>query len=333
MNASKRLTALDSLRGIAALSVVLFHYTCNFHQRFGHPEPPPFSFALGRYGVPLFFMISGFVILMTLNRSENIFQFTVSRFSRLYPVYWVSVITTFCVVSYFGLPGFEASYIDALVNLTMVQTVFEIRHVDHVYWSLWVELKFYVLMGTIFWLGIQRYLMAILMILITGYTVGQLFDFFNTVPGWWRLIAYTPIEYLPYFLFGIVLYEAHENGFSFRLKLMALFCFVATFGNLQYTNIVFIFFLMSVIYVAVIHSPAILQCRFLVFFGTISYATYLIHNNIGRVILLELYKYLHTPSFAILLTSVLCLLLATFLTFAVERPAMRVLRSLQGRFL
>lgn len=82
----KRLIELDALRGIAALSVVIYHYTTRYNSLYGHD-----SFLDNNYfhycsqGVQLFFMISGFVIFLTLNHIKKPMDFVISRFSRLYP--------------------------------------------------------------------------------------------------------------------------------------------------------------------------------------------------------------------------------------------------------
>jgi peptidoglycan/LPS O-acetylase OafA/YrhL len=81
-----RLLELDVFRGLAALAVVLFHYTTVYERTYDHHDEMLFDFSLGHYGVQLFFIISGFVIFMTLNRTKSALDFVVSRFSRLYPV-------------------------------------------------------------------------------------------------------------------------------------------------------------------------------------------------------------------------------------------------------
>jgi len=58
----QRYYELDAIRGIAALMVVLFHYTVGYGQIYGYSIDPAFTFELGKYGVLLFFMVSGFVI-------------------------------------------------------------------------------------------------------------------------------------------------------------------------------------------------------------------------------------------------------------------------------
>ena len=78
---SERLESVDALRGIAAVAVVLFHFTTRYDQLFIHREPLGFSVPWGHLGVNLFFMISGFVIFMTLDKTRRPADFVVSRFS------------------------------------------------------------------------------------------------------------------------------------------------------------------------------------------------------------------------------------------------------------
>ena len=76
-----RVVELDALRGLAALAVVAFHYTTHYGNEVGHLGDMPVSFDFGNYGVELFFLISGFVIFMTLERTRTAMDFVVSRFA------------------------------------------------------------------------------------------------------------------------------------------------------------------------------------------------------------------------------------------------------------
>lgn len=148
---SKRFLELDVFRGIAALSVVLFHYTTWYNVNYKHSPEMHFYFPLGHHGVELFFLISGFVILLTLERTKRSLDFIVSRFSRLYPPYWVAIILTFTVITITQLPiKPSVNFWDALFNLTMLQGFFEMPHVDGSYWTLTVELCFYITMFVIY---------------------------------------------------------------------------------------------------------------------------------------------------------------------------------------
>src|SRR5688572_29499648 len=137
---SSRIGELDALRGLAALAVVFHHLTRRFYEEYGRPPDsiPPFPIS-GNHGVFLFFIISGFVITQTLERTKRARDFVVSRFSRIYPSFWTAVLLTWGLVAVFGLPGREVTPVEALINLTMLQDHFFVRQVDYVYWSLTME--------------------------------------------------------------------------------------------------------------------------------------------------------------------------------------------------
>ncbi len=125
-----RLLQIDALRGLAAIAVVGFHLTTRFAEVYGKGGSPAISFPLGYYGVNLFFMISGFVIFMTLERTQRSMDFVVSRFSRLYPAYWASVALTFCITHALGLPGREAGLSQAVLNLLMFHSVLGVPSIE-----------------------------------------------------------------------------------------------------------------------------------------------------------------------------------------------------------
>ena len=90
-----RLAPLDGMRGLAILLVIVFH----FFQRF--PEYYPYGDEIlplashGYLGVHLFFIISGFVIALTLSKKPTLLQFAVGRFVRLWPAMLVCSTLTF----------------------------------------------------------------------------------------------------------------------------------------------------------------------------------------------------------------------------------------------
>ena len=90
---SGRLYELDLLRFIAAFAVLLFHYSFRGYAKDHYTVMPYLSIApvtkYGYLGVSLFFLISGFVILMTAS-SGSTRHFVISRLVRLYPAFWVS---------------------------------------------------------------------------------------------------------------------------------------------------------------------------------------------------------------------------------------------------
>src|SRR5438105_3648135 len=117
----RRFQELDGLRGLAALSIVLFHYLSRYDQIYTPRGDVPFGFSYGANGVALFFVISGFVIFMTLKRCKTALDFLVSRFSRLFPAYWAAALLTYAVGSVSPLPEQHYTITQLLFNGTMLQ--------------------------------------------------------------------------------------------------------------------------------------------------------------------------------------------------------------------
>ena len=87
--AAGRLEFLDALRGLAAFAVILQHAGQNLS-----PSYSAFAFSifdLGNFGVTVFFLCSGFIIPISLERQGSLRSFWIRRFFRLYPLYWFCI--------------------------------------------------------------------------------------------------------------------------------------------------------------------------------------------------------------------------------------------------
>ncbi|MEU3778824.1 acyltransferase [Streptomyces sp. NPDC032472] len=152
-----RLAVLDGVRILAALSVLCYHYLA-LQSAWGEPVATVFPVAskgaaYGWLGVELFFLVSGFVICMSAwGRTAG--EFAVSRISRLFPAYWAAVVFTSTVL--FAWPEVRGvkAFRDVVVNLTMLQGGMDVPHIDDAYWTLFVELKFYVLFALVVLRGV-----------------------------------------------------------------------------------------------------------------------------------------------------------------------------------
>lgn len=327
MNQSKkaeRIQELDALRGLAALGVVLYHYTYNYNVLWGYPEGFPLSFVWGALGVQLFFVISGFVILMTLEHSTSISKFAWNRFSRLYPAYWACMLLTFIVVSLLGLPGRERTLFDLAVNTTMCQGFFGVANVDGPYWTLHVELCFYLLMAVLFAIGAQKRLLLILAVLAMVGLINSIGRVGSEWPGVWRLERAWPLRhFLPWFFYGVVLYRARHEGLRRHAAWLALAIGLA-FVSRPHWMAVGVVVLMALS--TQLRLP-LLCTKPLLFMGTISYALYLVHANIGYALIYHLQGSGVPPLAAIALALAVAFTLAIAITFCVERPTHRWLRK------
>lgn len=146
----KRLAYLDALRGIAALLVVFTHVLPLLG--LGHIWLFDALFDAGKLGVLWFFMISGVVIPFSLRPGpDGARHFLISRFMRLYPAYWLSLLAYLAVSQLTGdaLPPWP----QIIANLSMVQAALGFNDVIGLYWTLFIELVFYALCLLLFLSG------------------------------------------------------------------------------------------------------------------------------------------------------------------------------------
>ena len=164
---SQRLGALDALRGLAALFVLWEHAlgrSSDSYEGFGLRH-----FNLGVFGVTLFFLVSGFIIPLSLSRSSGLATFWVNRVTRLYPMLWFSLATAgllaylghYHLAAGFGVKGW-------LANASMLPSRFHQPAVGPL-WTLGYELTFYVALSLISLVrGRHRYQWVALAVLVVA---------------------------------------------------------------------------------------------------------------------------------------------------------------------
>ena len=198
---NKRITTLDSLRGIAAFSVCWFHFT-NSNPSFLSNGPLKISGSYGYLGVVIFFVISGYVLCHSLLKSNynigSFPKFIFKRLVRLEPPYLVSLILVL-ILNYLSekssLFAGQHQSIDLpriISHIGYLSDISGFRWLNPVYWTLGIELQFYILFGClfpIFYLKPNLLFIFILMLLSTSI----LFPFE-------KLVFY----YLPSFIIGII---------------------------------------------------------------------------------------------------------------------------------
>ncbi|MFG1879004.1 acyltransferase family protein [Sphaerisporangium sp. NPDC049003] len=150
---------LDALRGIAALIVVFEHSLDALLPEVRGSISPWFDF--GQYGVLVFFLVSGYVIPVSLERRGSVRGFWITRFFRLYPL-WALVAaigTVFAVVGvYSTLPAQTSGrpWSSTLAHVTMLQDLLQVPSVVNVFWTLSYEMAFYLLVTAMFVFGVHR---------------------------------------------------------------------------------------------------------------------------------------------------------------------------------
>ena len=323
-----RIQDLDALRGLAAMAVVLFHFTTRYDDLYGHRTEPWFNVPWGHFGVQLFFGISGFVIFMTLDRTRSLTDFAVSRASRLYPAYWTAILLTTAVVTLTAMDEFARSPLEIAANATMVQGFIGVQPVDGVYWTLGVELAFYCAMAALWKL---RLLPRIELVLLGWMGLKWVWEFSPLLLGFepsWLLGALLVQEYIPFFAIGIAAYRLKcgtgGRGWAWSVIAAALVT-VAACDDLPHLAVALIS-TMALTTIALGRIP-LLGARWLVWLGAVSYSLYLLHQVIGFALLQRLEAVGFDANAAIAITITAMLALAAGVTFFVERPALRAIRG------
>jgi peptidoglycan/LPS O-acetylase OafA/YrhL len=263
MKNMNRLLEIDALRGLAALGIVLFHYASSHQWPSYHPYH---YFDYLEECVQVFFIISGFVILISIERLNRTLDFVVNRVARLYPIYLISVITTILITHIIRIaqPRTESIY-DLITNFLIFHGLMEAKSVNIVYWTLTLEISFYAIMLLIFKLKLVKridilcgcWIFFILLDTIRAHTSGSSANLMLITPeqtNYWELLyshqvslatfSIQPSQILVFlknwvktnffllqgraalFIAGIMLYQGKKLGFSLYRIAIILLCIV-----------------------------------------------------------------------------------------------------------
>ncbi len=291
-----RVNEIDLLRFFAVLLVVFFHYSFRGYAADGFSAMPyPLLAPIAKYGylgVDLFFMISGFVILMTAS-GGSVRNFVISRLVRLYPAFWACCTITFLVTILIGQPVFSASISQYLINMTMLSGFIGVDSIDGAYWSLFIEIRFYAFVIVI--LALRKINQACFF-LILWLICSFIFEILHIN----RLRRFFIIDYSPYFIAGAMYFLVWSQGIS----LTKIGIIIASWGLAIYNSIKILpelektynttmnsyvvaglvtsFFL--VLFLVSIQRTGFIGRNRWIIVGSLTYPLYLLHQFIGFMI-------------------------------------------------
>ena len=326
---SDRLSALDALRGLAALAVVLFHYIYWYDRLYEHDFTPWALVEAGRYGVHLFFMLSGFVIFMTLERTPAPHLFAMARAFRLLPALWAGIALTFASVHWLGPADRAVGLGTALLNTTLLHEYLGLEHVDGAYWSLVIEATFYVWIALLHygvrdWKRIRPVLWG--WVLISYAAVLTWKQIPDSLAFILKDLLFT--RYAPLFISGMLIYRWYRHGRP-NLAEQALLALAIGHSLLSYKtpfNLV-VFASYGIFMLAVIGRLDWLCRAPLLWLGRLSYSLYLVHQNIGYGIISAAYRAGLPGWVGIILALVAAVGLAMLINRLIEQPALSWFRG------
>jgi peptidoglycan/LPS O-acetylase OafA/YrhL len=310
-----RLQPLDGLRGIAILLVIGFHYFYAMAAPANTTTVFPYGdafigvpiFKYGYLGVELFFIISGFVIALTLETCATPLEFAIRRFARLWPPLLICSIATFVIVKFLPTPfslTANQGWANFLPSLTLTPAPMwswvspHVELIDIAYWSLVVEVRFYILAAALFWICRRGHFSVNLVIftclnLLIKTALKWLYPQVNDIYS----LLFIP-SFLPWFAIGAVFHDLYRSRVTTRTAiflLLPMLAIIARYSLLEPAErqlSAAVICAAAVVFTVIVWAVAsrkrfsnIFKARALVWLGACSYSAYLLHFGIGMAAL------------------------------------------------
>ncbi|GAA2898272.1 acyltransferase [Actinoplanes cyaneus] len=333
--------ALDGLRFIAALAVIAAHFVgLNSHawQDTNQATFPSIHYysVYGIFGVEFFFLISGFVICMSC-WGRTVGDFFVSRIVRLYPVYWAGILLIAVTQIEYPEPGTGPLKIGTiLANLTMFNMPAMAPGMTVVVWTLWQEMRFYLLFCLVVWRGLTYRRVTIFCLL---WLVGSFVA--NSADDKTLKLIFQP-EYAEYFIAGIAIYLMHRFGPTMLTWGIVICCWALSMFAVQHrvsenmgamgrkdlawwpAQVIMTGCFVVIIALALGWLDWV-RGKWITTLGAMTYPIYLIHHAVGLTVIRELSPTV-APYPLLFGTTLLMMLIAWLIHRWVERPLAPILK-------
>ncbi|QUM83598.1 acyltransferase [Moritella sp. 28] len=338
VNSKKRIEHLDGIRGFAILLVVFFHAYARWpsYLSFVSETKNIFIFQYGFLGVQLFFMISGFVIFMSLDKSDGILDFMRKRWIRLFPIMLISSLLVFVTASFFserpaGIPGIT-DLIPGLIFIhpEIVSKILgmKIISLEGAFWSIYVEMMFYVFSCVIYFVFGRRFILKSIFI---AFSISYIFVVINKLTGIdvsvSKVVNVIGFSNYGWFFIGCFIYEkinGRVNKADHLMMVIVIFCNLS-FAYNDISKLVFMICILCFFcYSFYSHRiKVIFTSKFFVFFGLVSYPLYLIHENMMVASTVKLLNLNYMNPYLTPLVSIFIITLVSYLILKLE-PKLKV---------
>lgn len=313
---NNRILVLDGLRGLAILLVLLFHgyYVWDIYYPFKRLFADNILFKYGSLGVQLFFLISGFVILMSVERTNGFWKFIKNRWIRLFPGMLICSLIIYLTAGFFyerpfGIPELKSILPGiTFINNSILEKIFgtDFPVLEMSFWSLYVEMKFYIIFGALYFIFNRNKALLGIFLLYVLALVLQVLILHNILhENSWMKIYIGSFIHFGWFVTGALTYIYYHD----RSKKYLWALFFAVISSLFYTYkfqdlilLLYLIILNLVFFGALFWKKfgVIFSGKFFKFLGFISYPLYLLHENMLISLIIKIHKYFPNLSYALL---------------------------------
>ncbi len=203
-----RLPVIDSLRGLAAIYVVLFHTALVPRPNLPLPYGTDHIVMFGGTGVILFFVISGFSLSMTMARHERaaspILSYGISRFFKIMPMFYVLLLAS---VMRDNLLLGEPLWAGIIVGNALVVFNFFPGRQEGIVWASWtigVEMVYYALFPLIHLLSVRNKV-ALVAVVLAAYGIMTHIGVAS------RIYVFSFLGFIPIFVLGELTFLAYSQ--------------------------------------------------------------------------------------------------------------------------
>ncbi|MCO8124953.1 acyltransferase [Stieleria sp. TO1_6] len=338
----RRILELDSLRALAAINLLLFHFTHVYSVKFGYTSPLGFEWPYGAYGVEMFFILSGFVNSMSLMRRGKPVDFVAARLIRILPIFLIVIVANLWIMSCAPLNETGITTAQFAANLTLLPRVFGQECFDPVMWTLQIEMMFYFTLVALYRFGgLTRYFVGWGSLLLLSYFVCPMLDASEPAAGQtgWFAVATAVrrlllLDFVPLFAMGFLLYMIKTKTGTQWQNLLGILVAAFVFHSIDHGkhNPLATALILALVTACAYGKVPVLRFKPLLFVSTISYALYLCHNNLGCVLIHRLDHSGYPPRVCFGLAVVFAFSLATLVTTRIEGPITSWLRRRWERY-
>lgn len=334
VNNKSRFSFVDALRGIAALSVVLFHANAGKHiTELFEAMPSWLQLILSHSnGVAVFFTLSGFVIAHSLRDRRMtlaaVGRFMLRRSVRLDPPYWVAIVLTIgfsalATVVIKDRPPNQYSLAQIAAHIFYVQDILGFGNVNDVFWTLCIEIQFYLVFALLLMAprSVFPFVFAVSLLWPLGIISAQ------HLTGWFLPLWYG-------FLLGVLAYWTwRDNSLAPLFAGYALIIGVAAGFTSDVFALICVLTAIALLLAGVSGQISnLLSWKWLQFLGTVSYSLYLIHNPITGATFRAGYmltaRTLTTEALWWAISLIACIATAAVVYLLVERPSLAIARKI-----
>ncbi len=316
---ANRISSIHVLRGIAAFSVVLFHFTKESTISLSSDNPLRLLGAHGHYGVQAFFVISGCVIPYTMYKNaygfHQLWRFLGRRCIRIEIPYVATValeaglILVAVLTPWRLVVSDRLSWQNVLMHIGYLNTFTGDEWLVPVFWTLGIEFQYYILIALIYPLMLSKSHLIRALVLCAMVLSSLL-----PVHGGILFV------HLPYFALGIILFFSITGQLDQKMSLlwMLLIVFFIQFRFGYEEVIVVILSTLTILFFSY-------EFRWSDFLGNISFSLYLVHVPIGGrwFVLTEMFIQSEIIKSIAIVAYIGLILLVSYLFYLwVEKPSM-----------